>query len=81
MNEVLEDLLEVITLGSTSLATNRLFQVIPEDERKLLDEERSKAFRHTVAQLLFFTPRASKGINMNISFLCNQVRSPYEDDW
>ena len=52
---VLEDLTEFITGRITIPAANHLFQVRPEDEQALLDEERSTAFHHTVAQLLFVT--------------------------
>jgi hypothetical protein len=47
----------------------------------LLEEARSIAFHHTVAQLLFACPRARKDIQNTVAFLTTRVRSPDEDDW
>ena len=43
---------EIIETPDTPAASN-LFNVRENKERKLLDETRSQAFHHTVAQLLF----------------------------
>ena len=55
---VLEDFLEVITGRISSPAASRLFEVKPEDERKILERERETAFHHMVTQLLFFMSRS-----------------------
>ena len=66
---------------STSPASNRIFKVRPEDERKILDEERAKILHHMVAQLIFFASRVSKDIKIAIAFLCTLVRSLGMDYW
>ena len=55
-------------MRSTSLVANHLFQVRPEDERTLLNEERATEFHHMAAQLLFILLRASKDIKMLKNF-------------
>ena len=67
---VLENFPEVIMGWSTILAAGNLFQVIPEDERKLLDEYQATSFHHTLAQFMFFTSRARKDIKISAAFLC-----------
>ena len=57
---VLEDFPEVITGRSMIREANNLFQVIPEDERTILDKNRATKFHHTVAHMTFFTSRSSK---------------------
>ena len=78
---VMEDLPEVITSRSTIPAANNIFQVRPEDERAILDEEWATELHHMVSQMLFVTSRARKCINMDIAFLCTKVRIPYKDEW
>ena len=75
---LLYDLPEFITGRSMIPESNHLFQVSPEDERTLLDEDQATAFHHTVAQLLCVPSRATKDINMDIAFLCTRVRIPDE---
>ena len=45
---------------------------------KLLDEDWATEFHHSVAQLLFDTPRVRKDIHKNVSFLTTRVSSPYD---
>ena len=78
---MLNDLPEVIIGRSTSLADNYQFQVRPDDEWTLLDEDPAAEFHHMVAQLLFVTSRSSKDIKISIAFLCIQVSNPDKDDW
>ena len=72
---------EVIKGISTIPVANHLFQVRPEDKCMLLYEERVTASNHTVSQLLFVTPRASKDIKTSIDLILTRVRIPDEDDW
>ena len=58
---------------------NYLFQVRYEDKLTLLDKEWTTSFHHTVARLLFVTPRSRKDIKVDIAFLCTQVRIPDKD--
>ena len=67
---VLEDLPEVITGISKSPEANHLFQVSPEDERTLLNEEQETALQHTVEHMIFVMSRARKDTNTAIAVLC-----------
>jgi hypothetical protein len=78
---VINDFPEVITGTAMPPATANLFDVIPEDERKVLGEEQARAFHHPVAQLLFATTRARKDTQHTVAFLTTRVKSPDEDDW
>jgi hypothetical protein len=78
---VINDFPEIITGTAITPATNNLFDVRPEDERKVLGEEQARAFHHSVAQLLFTTTRARKDIQHTVAFLTTRVKSPDEDDW
>ena len=53
----------------------------PNDEQKLLDEERAEAFHHGVAQLLFAMPWARNNIQTAVAFLTTRVQAPDQDDW
>ena len=46
-----------------------------------MDKYRATTFHHSVAQLLFFTPRVRKDIQTAVVFLTSRVRIPYEGDW
>ena len=54
---LLEDLSEVITWRRTIPEDNNLFQVRPENEWTIINEERETALQHIVAQMLFVTSR------------------------
>jgi hypothetical protein len=58
LKEVLNDFPEVIEGHAQTAAAENLFTVRPDDERTTLDEERARAFHHSVAQLLFASSRA-----------------------
>ena len=77
---VLEDSTEVITGRSTILAFNNIFKFRSEEDPTLLDKQWATASHHMVAHMLFVTSRSRKDINISIVFLCNIVRTPYEDD-
>jgi hypothetical protein len=78
---VINNFPKIITGTATTPATTNLFDVRPEDERKVLGEEQARAFHHSVAQLLFATTRARKDIQHTVAFLTTLVKSPDEDDW
>ena len=67
---VLEDLPKVITGRRTIPSYNNLFQVRPENEQTILNEERETALQHMVENMLFVTSRYRKDINTNIALLC-----------
>ena len=54
---LLEDLSEVITWRRTIPEDNNLFQVRPENEWTIINEERETALQHIVAQMIFVTSR------------------------
>jgi hypothetical protein len=78
---VLGDFPEAITGTAPTPAAEHLFDVRPDEERKILNEEQARAFHHSVAQLLFASSRARKDIQTAVSFLTTRVREPDEDDW
>jgi hypothetical protein len=78
---VLNDFQEVIEGHAQTSAADNLFTVRPDDERTTLDEERARAFHHSVAQLLFASSRARKDIQLAVSFLTTRVKEPDEDNW
>jgi hypothetical protein len=78
---LINDFPEIIAGTAITPATANLFDVRPEDERKVLGEEQARAFHHSVAQLLFATTRARKDIQHIVAFLTTRVKSPDEDDW
>ena len=80
LKKAIEEFPELITRSVAISATNRLFDVRPDEERKLLDEERAQAFHHAMAQLLFATIRYHCDVQIMVVFLCTQVKSPDEDD-
>ena len=51
-----------------------------EIERNILDEERSAAFHHAVAQLMFAMPQSKKYVQTYVLFLTNRVREHGKDD-
>jgi hypothetical protein len=59
---VIGDFTEVIDGTAPTAASEHLFNVRPDEERVLLEEERARAFHHAVAQLLFASSRARKDI-------------------
>jgi hypothetical protein len=78
---VIGDFPEVIEGTAPTAAPEHLFDVRPDEERVMLDEERARAFHHAVAQLLFASSRARKDIQLAVSFLTTRVKEPDEDDW
>lgn len=81
LKRTINDFPEAISGRATSPAAEHLFMVREDGSRKLLDEERARAFHHAVAQLLFVTTRCCRDIQMAISFLTTRVRAPNVDDW
>ena len=77
---LLDNFLEEITDTPETPAAANLFNVRDKNEREILDETRSQAFHHAVAQLLFTVIRCRKGVHMVIAFLMTIVRKPDEDD-
>ena len=81
IKQIIEDFPEEITSSAPAPHTDYLFKIRDEDKRKLLEEERAKAFHHTVAQLLFLSHRARRDISPAVPFLTSRVKEPDEDDW
>jgi hypothetical protein len=73
---VINDFPEIITGTAIMPATANLFDVRPEDKRKVLGEEQARAFHHSAAQLIFAITRARKDIQHTVAFLTTRVKSP-----
>jgi hypothetical protein len=78
---VINEFPDIITGTSITPATTNLFDVRPNNERKVLGEEQARAFHHSVAQFLFATTSSRKDIQHMVAFLTTRVKSPEEDDW
>jgi hypothetical protein len=71
---VLGDFPEVIDGTAPTPASEHLFDVRPDEERTLLNEEQARAFHHAVAQLLFASARPHKDTQTAVSFLTTRVK-------
>ena len=71
----------MITGKSAISAADHIFTMSDKKAAKVLDEERTLVFQHTVAQLLFMLMRARSEIHMAVVFLTTRVKRPDEDEW
>ena len=62
-------------------ASEHIFTVREDADSKLLDEDQDTEFHHSVAQLLFATPRISKYIQTYVAFLTTRVSISDNYDW
>ena len=62
VEQVIEDFMEPITTSSATPATENLFKVHEDSQKKVLPEEQAVAFHHTAAQLLFASTRVRRDI-------------------
>jgi hypothetical protein len=81
LENVISEFPEMISGKAATPAGNHLFHIREGKEAKALEEERSLAFHHTIAQLLFMATRARRDIQTAVAFLTTQVKNPDEDDW
>ena len=83
LSKIFKDFPEEITNTRTSPATDRLFDIRDDDDKKKdpLQEELAIHFHHTVAQLLFLCMRSRRDVHTAVSFLTTRVREPDRDDW
>ena len=81
LKNIIGDLTEEISTTSSTSDSDHLFVVHPNNERKLLYEERATAFHHEVAQLMFAVPWSRKDIQTAVTFLTMKMRSPEVDEW
>jgi hypothetical protein len=72
---------EIITGKAATSAADHLFDIIYENEMRVLEEEQALAFHHTVAQLLFLATRARKDTQTAVAFLTTRVKNPDKDNW
>ena len=80
LQKTIDDFPEVIRSTSSMYATEYLFRVRDEKERKLLPGEQAQQFHHIVAQLLFLCMRSHPDIQPLVAFLTTRVRYLDEDD-
>jgi hypothetical protein len=78
---VIDNFPETITGCAATPVHDKLFEIRDEKEARKLSKERSLAFHHMVAQLLFLATRSRRDIQTAVAFLTTRVRSPDEDDW
>ena len=81
LQKVIENFPEVIRSTAATPASEHLFQVGDEKNRKFLPDEQAQHFQHTVAQILFLCIRARPYMQPFIYFLTTIVRFPEEYDW
>lgn len=62
-------------------AGDNLFSVRSDNERELLDTDRSELYHHYTAKLLFLSQRARPDVLLPVSFLTTRVKAPDEDDY
>ena len=62
LKKTIKEFPEAITGTATTPAAEHLFKVCDEEDRKVIEEERARAFHHAVAQLLFVTPWCHRDI-------------------
>eukprot|EP00957_Ditylum_brightwellii_P118827 9063876-Ditylum_brightwellii.AAC.1 len=79
LKEITKDFPEVIKVTVTSPAFDHLFNV--DKDRKLLDKILARQFHTSTTNLLFVCKRARPDIQMAMSFLTKQAKSPSKDDW
>jgi hypothetical protein len=73
IKNIITDFPEEITAVQTSPAADHLFTVRDESLAKPLPEEQTRAFHHTMAQLLFLSTRAQQDIQPAMAFLTTRV--------
>jgi hypothetical protein len=81
LENVISEFTEMISGKVATPAGDHLFQIREGKKAKALEEERSLAFHHTIAQLLFMATRASRDIQTAVAFLTTRVKPPDEDNW
>ena len=79
--KVITDYLEEIIPESPTQSGDHLFEVFPNEERNMLDEEWATALHHSMAQLLFMTPRARNYTHTDVDLLMKRVRELDKGDW
>ncbi len=80
LKNISEKFLEHIKTIHGSCATDHIFTVHKNNNRKLLPEEQAQHLQLTVAQIIFLRMRACPGIQKEVAFLIKRVRTPDEDN-
>ena len=75
----LEDITEDMKGESATPAAYHLFDIA--EYATKLSQADADLFHHFVAQLLYFSKRASPDIQLQVSFLCTRVKVPETDDY
>ena len=76
---ILEQFQELIDNTSLTPAVRTFFKV--REKGKLLDEDQTMIFHHTVAYLIFLCMRVRRYIQITVGFLMTRVTEPDKDDW
>ena len=81
LKNIFSDFPEKIQGRVETPAAEHLLTVRGDSDRKLLDKDRSTAFHHSVAKLLFSTPCVNKDIQTAVALLTTKVRIPDGGYW
>ena len=81
LDSIIDEFPELILGKAATPAADHMFSVRDADEAKYLPEEKSIAFHHTTAQLLFLSSQARRNIQTAVSLFTTRVKKPDEDDW
>ena len=71
---------EKIASTATSPATQHIFKIQGNSERKVFPKEQTQYCHHAIAQLLFLAMQARPILQTLVSFLTKQVTSPDDND-
>jgi hypothetical protein len=81
LKNALEQFPEEIKGTALTPASDHLFTVKNDRNKRVLEEPLDQAFHHAVAQLLYVTMRCRRDIHTAVSFLCTRVKQPDYDNW
>ena len=79
LKEAISSFNEDVSVKVSSPATRKLFDVDPESSK--LDKQKSELFHSLTAKLLWVAKRGRPDIETTVSFLCQRVQNPTEEDW
>ena len=76
LDSIIDEFPELITGKAAAPAADHMFSVRDADKVKYLPEEKSIAFHHTIAQLIFLSSRVRRDKQTAVSFLTTRVEKP-----
>ena len=79
IQEIIDESPEEFVGKAEAPAATHLFEV--DDEKKPINEDKSRLYHRLTAKLLYLCKRAPPDMQTAVSFLCTRVKAPTEDDW